>query len=69
MVLKGEMMVARSSTVSRPPQQRGSTSTDEGSEGQSSPAELSAADLKELADKVYDLLLEDLLRERERGLW
>jgi hypothetical protein len=29
----------------------------------------SSADLEILADKVYELLLKDLMLERERGLW
>jgi hypothetical protein len=33
------------------------------------PAEWTFADLKDLADKVYDLMLQDLLLERERGAW
>lgn len=33
------------------------------------PAGWTYTDLRALADKVYDLMLQDLRLERERGLW
>lgn len=33
------------------------------------PADWTWADLQALADKVYTLMLQDLILERERGLW
>ena len=38
-------------------------------ESQDQAASWTSADLQVLADKVYELLLRDLLIERERGLW
>ena len=38
-------------------------------ESQGQAANWTSADLQVLADKVYELLLRDLLIERERGLW
>lgn len=45
------------------------TETTEEPESGGSTAAWTNADLEKLADKVYELLMKDLILERERGLW
>ncbi len=60
-----------SRTEDQPADSRGSTAAPEG--GGATPAGLPAgwtwADLQALADKVYALMLLDMVLERERGAW
>jgi len=55
----------------RPSGVEGSSSAPESEEATPAglPAGWSFADLQALADKVYDLMLQELTVERERGLW
>ncbi len=45
------------------------TETTGASESSGQTAAWTSADLDKLADKVYELLMKDLMLERERGLW
>jgi hypothetical protein len=58
-------------TVGRPEGRERSTAEPESEEATVAglPAGWSFADLQALADKVYDLMLQELTVERERGLW
>lgn len=53
------------------PGMQGSTAAPESEEATSAglPAGLTHADLQALADKIYDLMLQELRLEQERGLW
>jgi hypothetical protein len=58
-------------TVQRPEGRERSATAPESDEATAAglPAGWSFADLQTLADKVYDLMLQDLMLEHERGLW
>jgi hypothetical protein len=62
-------MEARLPVEQRPAQEDEQVATNQESESSGLPASWTSADLKTLADKVYELLLQDLMLERERGLW
>ena len=62
-------MEARLPTEQRSVQEDEQAATNQESESSGLPAEWTRADLGALADKVYELLLQDLMLERERGLW
>jgi hypothetical protein len=58
-------------TVQRPEAREHSTAAPESGEATLAglPAGWTYADLQALADKVYDLMLQELMLEQERGLW
>ncbi len=64
-------MVSVFRTVERPAGGESSTAAPESGEATLAglPAGWTYADLRALADKVYDLMLQDLRLEQERGLW
>jgi hypothetical protein len=64
-------MVSVFRTVVGPEGGERSTAAPESEEATSAglPAGWTHADLQALADKVYDLMLQDLMLERERGAW
>ena len=62
-------MEARLPAEPRSAQNDEQAATNQETESGEPPAGWTPADLKILADKVYELLLKDLMLERERGLW
>lgn len=62
-------MEARLPAEQRSVQEDEQAATNQESESSGLPADWTRADLRTLADKVYELLLQDLVLERERGLW